>query len=77
MVGFATPTDSWSVPQGRARSTPTSSGEDRAIEVPGFGEALAGPTVQVPPGWLPDPTAQHTMRYWDGAAWTAHVHDAV
>ncbi len=38
--------------------------------------ASAAPTVQVPPGWLPDPTAQHTMRYWDGAAWTAHVHDA-
>jgi len=24
-------------------------------------------------GWHPDPTGQHELRYWDGAAWTEHV----
>jgi hypothetical protein len=28
-----------------------------------------------PPAWHPDPTARHQLRYWDGAAWTAHVSD--
>lgn len=26
-------------------------------------------------GWMPDPTAQHQLRYWDGAAWSEHVSD--
>lgn len=29
----------------------------------------------VPAAWHPDPTGRHTHRYWDGAAWTAHVAD--
>ena len=29
-----------------------------------------------PPGWFPDPTGRHDHRWWDGAAWTAHVADA-
>jgi hypothetical protein len=28
------------------------------------------------PGWFPDPTLRHDHRWWDGAAWTAHVADA-
>ena len=28
------------------------------------------------PGWFPDPTRRHDHRWWDGAAWTAHVADA-
>lgn len=28
-----------------------------------------------PAGWFDDPTRQHAIRYWDGAAWTAHVAD--
>jgi uncharacterized membrane protein YhaH (DUF805 family) len=37
----------------------------------------ASPAQQVAPaGWLPDPTARHELRYWDGASWTAHVSDA-
>jgi lysylphosphatidylglycerol synthetase-like protein (DUF2156 family) len=28
------------------------------------------------PGWFPDPTGRHDHRWWDGAAWTAHVADA-
>ena len=24
-------------------------------------------------GWYPDPTGEHALRYWDGAAWTDHV----
>lgn len=26
-----------------------------------------------PPQWFPDPQNPAQMRYWDGAAWTAHV----
>jgi Protein of unknown function (DUF2510) len=27
------------------------------------------------PGWLPDPTRRHELRYWDGDLWTADVSD--
>ena len=33
---------------------------------------VAGPP---PPGWLPDTSGRHQLRYWDGAAWTNHVSD--
>ena len=26
-------------------------------------------------GWLPDPSAAHELRYWDGSTWTEHVID--
>lgn len=29
-----------------------------------------------PPRWMPDPTGQHELRYWDGTQWTDHVSDA-
>lgn len=29
------------------------------------------------PGWYPDPHGEHQFRYWDGEAWTDHVHDEV
>lgn len=28
-------------------------------------------------GWRPDPALPSRKRYWDGTAWTRHVHDAV
>lgn len=28
-----------------------------------------------PAAWHPDPTGRHELRWWDGAAWTAHVGD--
>jgi len=28
-----------------------------------------------PPGWAPDPTSRHQLRWWDGAQWTAAVAD--
>lgn len=28
-----------------------------------------------PGGWHPDPYGRHSMRYWNGAAWTAFVSD--
>lgn len=33
--------------------------------------------MTTPAGWFADPTRQHALRYWDGAAWTAHVSDPV
>jgi uncharacterized RDD family membrane protein YckC len=27
------------------------------------------------PGWYPDPSGRHQVRYWDGSGWTAHVSD--
>lgn len=32
--------------------------------------------VRWPPAWYADPLARHDHRWWDGAAWTAHVADA-
>lgn len=29
--------------------------------------------TNVQPGWYPDPNKADTVRWWDGAAWTAHV----
>lgn len=33
------------------------------------------PTSSSPPAWLPDPTARHQYRWWDGTKWTATVAD--
>ncbi|HVT76068.1 MAG TPA: Ltp family lipoprotein [Acidimicrobiales bacterium] len=27
------------------------------------------------PGWAPDPSGRHQLRFWDGARWTDHVND--
>ena len=29
--------------------------------------------MDIAAAWLPDPSRQHEMRYWDGQAWTEHV----
>jgi hypothetical protein len=29
--------------------------------------------TQTPAGWFPDPQLPGQLRYWDGAAWTAHT----
>jgi len=35
--------------------------------------AEAAAAGNAPAGWLPDPSGQHQVRYWDGNAWTEHV----
>jgi uncharacterized protein (AIM24 family) len=35
--------------------------------------AVASAIVTTPAGWYPDPQDPARHRYWDGAAWTAHV----
>ena len=32
--------------------------------------------TQPPAGWYPDPSGRFEQRYWDGTAWTEHVHSA-
>jgi len=31
--------------------------------------------TEPPPGWYPDPVAQHELRFWDGTQWTNKVED--
>ena len=56
-------------------------GKIAAVGVAQQGAAAAGQPTAVAAGggqaagWFPDPSARHEQRYWDGAAWTAHVTD--
>lgn len=43
--------------------------------VPGDARISAPTTAAViPAGWFPDPAGGARQRYWDGGAWTEHVH---
>lgn len=36
---------------------------------------ISAPTAaHIPAGWFPDPAGGASQRYWDGRAWTEHVH---
>jgi len=37
--------------------------------------STAGPSLP-PPGWHPDPSGRHELRYWDGSRWSEHVSDS-
>lgn len=39
--------------------------------------AMGIPSATPSAGWFPDPNGRAVQRYWDGARWTAHVHDGV
>jgi putative membrane protein len=39
------------------------------------GPSRPGPATVASAGWFTDPAGRHQWRYWDGAAWTAHVRD--
>jgi hypothetical protein len=43
---------------------------------PGSGAVAPPPgsAAMPPPGWYPDPAGAPGRRYWDGGAWTTHVH---
>lgn len=64
----------------RAAEVPPWRSEEVGDELPAGPEAVAqlpAPATAVgpaaPAGWLPDPTGEHDLRYWDGATWTDHV----
>jgi hypothetical protein len=33
------------------------------------------PPQMPPPGWHPDPSGQHRLRWWDGTRWSEHTWD--
>lgn len=35
----------------------------------------AGPVGTAPPGWFPDPSGAHPLRWWDGNRWTGWISD--
>ena len=35
--------------------------------------AVSPSEMAAPPGWHPDPTGRHQLRYWDGRTWSEHV----
>ena len=47
-----------------------------AVESADAAAAAPVSAATAPPAWYADPMARHEYRYWDGAAWTAHVADA-
>jgi hypothetical protein len=34
------------------------------------------PPPMAPPGWHPDPSGQHQLRWWDGTRWSEHTWNA-
>jgi hypothetical protein len=66
-----------SAPEASAPEAPTRPVATAPVGDPGVGDAPAPPlpAPTVAPGWHTDPSARHQVRYWDGAAWTAHVSD--
>jgi hypothetical protein len=43
------------------------------ITYSGWQPSLYHPYPVVPPGWHPDPSGHHRLRWWDGARWTEHI----
>jgi len=74
----------WSKFPGEKTSPATAATLTRAYPLPAVATArsevaastTAGSASAAPAAWYPDPVGRHEYRYWDGAAWTAHVADA-
>ena len=39
----------------------------------GWQPGIYQPYPTAPPGWHPDPSGQHRLRWWDGTQWTEHT----
>jgi len=64
---FMASVDAAAHPQSAAPQQPTP-------QLPQQPSYRSAPPPVAPAGWYPDPARESTLRWWDGAGWTEHVH---